>query len=220
MARGRALRIFALGLATAIAAAAPARSQFKRCPDLVGAQCARVSVPLDRSGTLAGTISLDVARVRARHPSRRAILVLQGGPGGAGRSLVGALRDPLYPALEDRDLIGLDPRGTGRSGLLRCPALERVTSVQGEAPAAAQCAATLGPARDFYTTEDTVADIEAVRAALGIDTLTIYGVSYGTKTALVYASRHPDRVDHLVLDSTLPLDGPDAFNTANLRAAP
>ncbi|MDQ6750782.1 MAG: alpha/beta hydrolase [Actinomycetota bacterium] len=220
MARGRALRICALGLATAIVVAAPARAEFKPCPDLTGIQCTRVSVPLDRSGALGGTISLDVARVPARHRSRRAILVLQGGPGGAGRSLVAALRDTFNPALEDRDLIGLDPRGTGRSGLLRCPASERVTSVQGEAPAAAECAARLGPARSFYTTEDTVADIEALRAALGIDTLAIYGVSYGTKTAMVYAARHPDRVDHLVLDSTLPLDGPDAFNAANLRAAP
>ncbi len=218
--RLRAPVICALGAVTAMVAAAPARSEFKRCPDLAGVQCARVSVPLDRSGALRGTIALDVARVRARHPSRRAILVLQGGPGGAGRGLVSGLRDLLDTALEHRDLIGLDARGTGRSGLLRCPTLERLSSVQGEGPAAAECARSLGPARAFYTTEDAVADIESVRAALGIESFAIYGVSYGTKTALHYAARHPDRVDHLVLDSTLALDGPDAFNAANLRAAP
>jgi len=212
--------ICALGAASAMAAAAPARAEFKRCPDLAGVQCTRVSVPLDRSGAQGGTISLDVARVRARHPSRRALLVLQGGPGGAGRGLVAGLRDLLDPALEDRDLIGLDPRGTGRSGLLRCPVLERVTSLTEDAPAAAECARSLGPARAFYTTEDTVADIESVRAALRIESFAVYGVSYGTKTALHYAARHPERVDHLVLDSTLPRDGPDAFNAANLRAAP
>lgn len=220
MVRGRAPAVCALGVVCTMVAAVPARAGFTRCSDLDGVRCTTVSVPLDRSGALGGTIRISVARVRARRPTRRAILVLQGGPGGAGRSLVSGLRDALDPALGDRDIIGLDPRGTGRSGLLRCPLLERLTSVVGEAPAAAECARKLGPARAFYTTEDTVADIEAVRAALGIDSLAIYGVSYGTKTALVYAARHPERVDHLVLDSALPVDGPDAFNAPNLRAAP
>lgn len=220
MAHRRACAICALGVTTAMAGAAPARSAFTPCKDLAEVQCTTVSVPLDRSGAVGGTISLAVARVRARHPSRRAILVLQGGPGGAGRALVNGLRDVLDPALDDRELVGLDPRGTGRSGLVRCPALERETRLQHEAPAAAECARILGPARAFYTTEDTVADIEAVRAALGIASFAIYGVSYGTKTGLLYAARHPDRVDHLVLDSSLPLDGPDAFNAASLHAAP
>ena len=220
MARGRALAIWTLAAAGAIFPAPAARAQFRPCSDLAEVQCTRVRVPLDRSGALAGTISLAVARVRARRPSRRAILVLQGGPGGAGRSLVSALSAVLEPALRDHDLIGLDPRGTGRSGLLRCPPLERVTVLQATAHAAAQCARTLGPARAFYRTEDTVADIEAVRAALGIERLAIYGVSYGTKTALAYAARHPDRVDRLMLDSTLALDGPDAFNAASLREVP
>ncbi len=192
MGRRRALATCALGVAATLIASAPADAAFRPCSDLPDLQCTRISVPLDRSGALGGTVSLAVARMRARHPTRRAVLVLQGGPGGAGRSLVTALSAVLDPQLDNRDLIGLDPRGTGRSGLLRCPRLERVTRVDSQAEAAADCARRLGPARAFYRTEDTVADIEAVRAALGIESLTIYGVSYGTKAALAGA-RHEGR---------------------------
>ena len=48
----------------------------------------------------------------------------------------------------------------------------------------------------------------------------LYGVSYGTKVALTYAARHPDRVAGLVLDSVVPADGPDPFARAAFTAAP
>ena len=58
--------------------------------------------------------------------------------------------------------------------------LERASSSNQPGPAA-QCAQELGPARAFYTTRDSVADIEAVRQALGVDRISLYAVSYGTK---------------------------------------
>jgi proline iminopeptidase len=49
------------------------------------------------------------------------------------------------------------------------------------------------------TTWDLVADIEAIRSALGIDRWICFGGSWGAALALIYAISHPDRVAHLVL---------------------
>ena len=49
------------------------------------------------------------------------------------------------------------------------------------------------------TTWDLVADIEAVRSAIGIDTWMVFGGSWGATLALLYAEAHPDRVRHLIL---------------------
>jgi pimeloyl-ACP methyl ester carboxylesterase len=112
-----------------------------------------------------------------------------------------------------------DQRGTGRSGLLRCRALEHANILRAGAAAAA-CAATLGPRRAFYTSRDTADDLEAIRAQLGVPALSLYGVSYGTRTALTYAQRYPAHVDRLVLDSVVTADGPDALSPDTFRAVP
>lgn len=54
-----------------------------------------------------------------------------------------------------------------------------------------RCGSKLGGARAFYTTTDTVADLDAVREALGIERLALLGISYGTYVAERYASAHP-----------------------------
>ena len=49
------------------------------------------------------------------------------------------------------------------------------------------------------TTWHLVADIERIRAALGIDRFIVFGGSWGATLALIYAISHPDRVVHLML---------------------
>ena len=66
-----------------------------------------------------------------------------------------------------------------------------------QAQAAERCAQSLGPRRAFYTTRDSVDDIDAVRRAVGVDKITLFGVSYGTKVALGYAARYPQHVERL-----------------------
>jgi proline iminopeptidase len=48
-----------------------------------------------------------------------------------------------------------------------------------------------------------VADIDAVRTALGLEQLSIYGFSYGGMVAMAYALAHPTRVRRLILANTL-----------------
>ena len=71
--------------------------------------------------------------------------------------------------------------------------------------------------RRFYSTADTVADLEALRVALGADKLTLDGVSYGTFVAERYAIAHPDRVARLVLDSVVPAAGLDGLEVDGMH---
>jgi pimeloyl-ACP methyl ester carboxylesterase len=191
------------------APAAEAQLRFERCEAFLF-PCARVSVPLDRSGVTPGKVSLFVGRVGAsRQPSRGALFVLAGGPGqSVSEAFGGDGLGILAPALRRRDLILFDQRGTGRSGLLRCPALER-SAVFDAGLAAGRCAQRLGPRRHHYTSRASVEDIEAIRRELGIPKITLYGTSYGVKVALGYALTYPGNVERLVLDSVVEPAGQD-----------
>jgi pimeloyl-ACP methyl ester carboxylesterase len=197
------------------AAPAAARLRWSACSD-VEADCAHVRVPLDRSGATPGSVRLRVARFTP--PSRRpTLLYLSGGPGGAG---VQELSDVLFAASSlDRgfNLVSYDQRGTGYSGLLRCRAVERDERLRSTA-AGADCARRLGARRAFYTTRDSVEDMEALRQALGVKKLTLFGISYGTKLALAYARAHPDHVARIALDSVLDPDDTDPFGVEPYRA--
>ena len=166
-------------------------------------------VPLDRAGTLAGSVSLRVARYG--EPSRKPVLLyLSGGPGGAGVREFADVLFEVEPLARRYRLYSYDQRGTGSSGLIRCRALERDPRLR-LTRAGERCAQSLGARRGLYRTSDSVEDVEAIRVALGAEKLTLFGISYGTKLALAYARAHPDRVDRLALDSVLDPDDSDAF---------
>lgn len=203
-------------------AAAPGRPCFEHL------RCLRVAVPLDRSGALPGTIQLRV-RVQpalAGTPSET-IVALAGGPGQAGAALLDDFSFALGgKALRSRRLVALDQRGTGGSGRLRCRELEPLPDDEALPPddevqrAVAACASQLGPARAHYATADSVKDLEAVRVALGVEQLVLYGTSYGTKVALDYTAAHPEHVSRLILDSVVPPGGVDPFMRTTLGSIP
>src|SRR4051812_4245368 len=207
--------LVALAALLAVPHAAQAALRFKSCVDFGGVQCATLSVPLDRTGGDPGTVPLRVARVgRTSGPT---LMYLSGGPGAAGVSeMLGVIS--TLPALERRfRVIGYDQRGTGRSGLLRCPRLEQDPHLRDTA-AAAECAERIGVARHHYTTPDSVQDMEAIRARLGADKLTLFGISYGTELAIAYARAYPQHVERMILDSVVDADDRDPFATVNFRA--
>ena len=113
-----------------------------------------------------------------------------------------------------RDLLMFDQRGTGD---LEPAALLAVRQLaHRRRPALRQRASASGAAQ--YTTAASVEDIEALRANSGYDKLVLYGVSYGTKVALDYAARYPDRVAGLILDSVVLPPGPDPLQRSTFAA--
>src|SRR3954469_11806993 len=198
-------------------AAPPAHAAVRthRCSNDPSGHCGTLRVPLDRSGKLKGAIPIKFAytgSLRGRTP----ILALSGGPGQAGVSLLEDFADSLRPA-GLRAVVVLDQRGTGYSGVLRCRALEKADLLKA-GKEAAECAKKLGARRDYYFSDDSVADFDALRAALGIRNWAVYGVSYGTRVATLYAQRHPARVDRLRLDSVVEPGGPDPLYRSTFAA--
>ncbi|HYN49338.1 MAG TPA: alpha/beta fold hydrolase, partial [Thermoleophilaceae bacterium] len=195
-----------------------------------------MQVPLDRSGALAGQVSLCVQRRPSSGPRTGAVLALAGGPGQAASVAITdrpAIRNTMLRAFagtaDSHDFVVFDQRGTRRSGYLSCvpararpprPSAEPLAAVAGVPEQTRRCARKLGARRAFYTTFDSVEDIESVRRAIGVDQLTLFGVSYGTKVAVDYARRYPAHVERLVLDSVLDPDGPDFFNRDSIAALP
>src|SRR5919198_2618579 len=169
------------------------------CGKPTGVLCTDVVVPLDRTGVVPGAITLHVEVLPAAGTPRGTIFLIAGGPGqGSARSY--ALGDPdavnlyhfLFPGYT---LVAYDDRGTGDSGLLDCPGVQAALTADQQRSAAASCGASLGPNGAFYSTGDHAEDMEAVRQALGVDKIALFGVSYGTKLALAYALAHPDHVE-------------------------
>ena len=185
-----------------VASAAPT-AVFGTCPvgAASGAKCGTVAVPLDRSDASSPTIP--IAFVLTPHtgagPAVSTIVMSNGGPGISNIASDPLWRARLAPALADHDLLAIDHRGIGASAAIDCPALQHVQGDQLDAARA--CGASLGAASDRYGSGDVADDVDAVRAALGIDEIDYYGVSYGPVDVRAYAYRHPEHLRAAVLDS-------------------
>jgi pimeloyl-ACP methyl ester carboxylesterase len=198
---------------------AAAQIQFKPCGQSNSLACGHLTVPLNPADPTGDTITLSIRRHRAAvGEARSAIVALAGGPGQPAIPFAQDFTELLGPVAATRDLIVFDQRGVGQSHPLSCHAFEHFET----SPSATirSCARQLGPDRAFYTTADTVADIEAIRQAGGYEKLVLYGTSYGTKVAELYAQTYPSHVEALVLDSVVPPNGPDTLDRPTFAAIP
>jgi len=199
------------------------RPQWKLCddPDLAkaGAQCADITVPLNYAAPQGQTITVAIDRLPATDPAHRRGIMLSnpGGPGGPGLGYGLDYGAALAPDVRARyDLIDMDPRGIGRSMPMDCgwqigsglqaageSLLSFGESVATHADLAARCIAAEHGKMRYITTRNTARDMDVVRAALGENRISYYGVSYGTYLGSVYAQMFPEHVDRFVLDSAV-----------------
>ena len=201
-----------------MSAIAQAQIEWKPCAGTNEVACAHLTVPVDPSGAIPGTITLAMRRhLSPVGTAKTAVIALAGGPGQSALPFTSDFAQILGPIVSTRDLIVFDQRGTGLSHPLSCAAFEHLK--QGITPLAVSiCAGQIGQTRGLYTTADTVADIEAIRQAGSYEKLVLYGTSYGTKVAERYAQEYPSHVEALVLDSVVPTSGEDAFEEPTFTA--
>lgn len=161
-------------------------------------------------GAPAFTLEGIIVRSKAAVPEKDPILVLAGGPGQAATDIAPTLMNILGDAHESRDIIFFDIRGVGMSGAVDClenyrdlPPLTYVSFAESSAEMR-RCYETKGSSLRGMSTGLAAADIEAVRAALGIEQFNIWGGSYGTRLAQFYAYQYPAHVRSLVLDAVVP----------------
>lgn len=200
------------------------------CPEDVPAgtyplECATVPVPVDYDVPEGDRIEIMVSRLASTEPDqRRGVLLLNpGGPGGSGLSMPADLASLGIPAsvLNSYDLISMDTRGVGHSSAVGCGfttdqeyfgnippyAVDEaaVTEQAGIAEAVAdQCARSEdnGLMRHI-STANTARDLDRIRAALGEEKASFFGLSYGSALGAAYASMFPESTDRIVLDSNV-----------------
>lgn len=120
--------------------------------------------------------------------------------GGSGQAIAAAesYAAVLGPVLEHKNLLLMDARGWGESSPLFCEDID-MTRPETVAP----CAEVLGERQQWFTSDQTVQDLDAVRAALGVDRMLLFGNSYGTVFAQGYAARFAGHVEAVLLDSPM-----------------
>ncbi|WP_433268489.1 alpha/beta fold hydrolase [Actinosynnema sp. CS-041913] len=187
--------------------------------DAVGAQCANVTVPLDYRKPRGRTITVAISRLKAEDPARRRGIMLSnpGGPGGAGLDLMLVVKERMSPAVRAQyDLIGMDPRGIGRSSpvdcdwsvgtMLRSGGVDRAgfdRAVALQADLAKRCADRESDRLPHITTRNTARDMDVIRGAMGERRVSYFGWSYGTYLGAVFTEMFPQRADRVVLDSAI-----------------
>lgn len=183
-------------------------------------QCGYLTVPENRSEPDGKTIRVFAARIPAASPTPKPdpIVVLAGGPGGAGSFQLTTLTQKGLNA--DRDVIFVDQRGTHHAEpRLSCREYDEfgndAIGLPFSAPATTEKdTAVVKACRDrlaaegndlsAYNSVENAADIADLRVAMGIDEWNVYGVSYGSKLALTVLRDNPQGIRSVVLDSVSP----------------
>jgi pimeloyl-ACP methyl ester carboxylesterase len=193
---------------------------WKPCPEDAKVQCGTMWVPADWANPTGPTVMLTIARRPALDPAHRigALLVNPGGPGGSAVDFTFDAPTFFTEQLRDHfDIVGMDPRGVGRSTPVLCSQdlvdakpsplvgseAEYDAMIDYNRRLAADCAARTGPVFPHIDTASVVRDVDTLRQALGEEKISFYGASYGSLIGEQYAERYPDRLRALVLDGVM-----------------
>ncbi len=179
-----------------------------------------IEVPVDYANPDGDRFELFVARFRAlKHDERiGSLLVNPGGP-GAGGSDFAVLAAQIFDQeiLDHFDIIGWDPRGTGESDPpIDCiddydtyftavdttpsSAAEHESLIDTAKSFARECIAKNRAIIPFVGTNNSARDIDTIRRALGEDTISYFGFSYGSELGAAWATMFPGTVRAAVLD--------------------
>jgi pimeloyl-ACP methyl ester carboxylesterase len=210
--------------------AAASKLTWRPCPNAAGGapnarllRCASLQVPLNYQDPGGRKITLALSEIPATAPAAQrqgVLLVNPGGPGAPGLSMAANTAAGLPASVAAQyDIVGFDTRGVGASvPALSCDpsffsrprpnyvpanaAAEQVLIGRAKAYAAG-CERRFGWLLPYMTTEDLARDMDSIRAALGQQQISYYGVSYGTYLGQVYATMFPQRIRRMVLDSVV-----------------
>jgi pimeloyl-ACP methyl ester carboxylesterase len=198
-----------------------AAANLEPCDEAPGGLCGRLEVPLDHARPAAGTVSLFFEYFPHTDTSRQALEPIFATEGGPGYSITQNERESyvsflLAPLRDRHDVVLIDQRGVGLSDAIDCKPFQHAT--EDPYTGAAECGAQLGAAASLYGSADVARDIDAVRAALHVQRLDLYGASYAAVDVQAYAFRFPHRLRAVVLDSPVPATDFDPWNTSTAGA--
>jgi pimeloyl-ACP methyl ester carboxylesterase len=182
------------------------------CPADAGFQCGRLSVPIDYGDPDRGSLRLAVIEHPVAH-SRGVIIFNPGGPGESGVLILPLLVSLMPSSVQQQfTMVSFDERGTGSSDPLLCgPSPAAAGSAVAGTEAAVRvfaglersCSSHYPALLPTVTTTTSARDMDRLRAALHVQRIDFYGLSYGTALGSVYRQLFPDHVRAMVLDGAV-----------------
>ncbi|PBK88208.1 alpha/beta-hydrolase [Armillaria gallica] len=198
-----------------------------------GFKCTRFQVPIDYSNEDGDKVALAVMKLSAHSETeyKGTVLMNPGGPGASGVVYLASIGSLLTSIIGNQyDIISFDPRGVGNS----TPRAEffskeehyqwladtnhwssAVNTTSDQIPhlwASAQVIAELARERDngilnYISTDNVARDMLRITEAAGQPKLQYFGISYGTVIGSTFATMFPDKVERMLLDGVLDVDG-------------
>ncbi|ALT00496.1 alpha/beta hydrolase [Lacimicrobium alkaliphilum] len=179
------------------------------------------SVPENRNSPDSRKLKIHYVRFPALTDNPGApIVYLAGGPGGSGIATSKWRRYGLFQSLRQYgDVIALDQRGTGKSEDVPVCESSQIMHTHkrwDEQSMAALYRQAFSECMNFwqeqgaditgYTTVQNALDIDALRAHLGAEKVTLWGISYGSHLALASLNLFPEKIDKVIIASAEGLD--------------
>ncbi|CAO1625657.1 unnamed protein product [Jaminaea pallidilutea] len=212
-------------------------------------RCGRLHVPMDylnKSDHRTFQLETVLFSPLPGRKAERTILVNPGGPGGSGVAYAWGRAEEISRRYSNStfDVLGWDPRGVNATmpqmacfpdnayrdrwsalgvAAWRQPGDKEAEMREHDATNEAlmkACRAKFGDIPRFLSTASVARDIDAIREALGEETMTYYGVSYGTGLGETAMQMFPDRAGRMIIDALEDIrDGrtTDGFGTAALH---
>jgi pimeloyl-ACP methyl ester carboxylesterase len=190
-----------------------------------GFQCTTATVPFSYEDPTSEQITLALVRHPAGSGEDGAptLFVNPGGPGGPGTFQIPGWIQFFPPELKQQfNIVSWDPRGIGESTAVQCfdtadelgaflspwqffplGRRQQKAYIRTWAAFGRKCLKRNGALLEHASTADTARDLDLLRQAVGDDTLTYLGLSYGTFLGATYANLFPDKVGRLVLDGNV-----------------
>lgn len=173
-------------------------------------QCGKLTVPENWTSPTDKTLDVNVIVVKSIATSSKAdpLFLLMGGPGQAASELVSGLIRIFSDVHQSRDLVFIDQRGTGLSSPLMCDEengdIYKDLSSDFDHSDIKKCLNNFNVDLSQYNTNNAILDFDAVRLALGYEVINLYGISYGSRAAMVYMRDKPEALRSVILDGVAP----------------
>jgi len=180
----------------------------------IEALCGAYEVFENRQTRVGRRIALNVMLIPAKDAASTSdpLFAFAGGPGESATATFPYV-GYIQRVREQRDVVLIDQRGTGKSNPLECQLVNLADPAAVLAPAYAldalrSCRTASDTKADTtqYTTSIAADDVDDVREALGYETIDVFGGSYGARAALVYLRRHGGHVRTLTLSAVAGTD--------------
>ncbi|KDR84381.1 hypothetical protein GALMADRAFT_237210 [Galerina marginata CBS 339.88] len=205
-------------------------------------QCTRLNAPLNYSNPDAGLVTLALIRIPSALSGtpgyRGPILFNPGGPGGSGVDGITGFGAQIAAVVgPEFDVVSFDPRGVAnslpsisffktdaeRASFDLGPLAEDATAAPDILPsqwARFQVLGRLAQDRDngflaHVTTDNVARDMLSIVEAHGQTKLRYWGISYGSVLGATFASMFPDKVERLIIDGVLDMEGYYSTDWAN-----